>query len=110
MTLQYDGSDFAGWQAQPGLRTVQGTLEGALQNILGVPVRIHGAGRTDAGVHAAGQVAHVDVEGGPPPTRLPLALNRALPPDVRVLGASPAPDGFHARTSSVFKEYHYTVL
>lgn len=110
LTLAYDGTDFHGWQIQAGsgLRSVQGCLEEALSRICDAPVRAHGSGRTDAGVHALGQVAHADV----PESRTGLdwrkALNALLPDDVSVLDARPAPDGFHARLSAVSKTYTYS--
>lgn len=110
VTLAYDGTDFLGWQAQrPGSgRTVQGTLEEALERLAGGrPVSVAGAGRTDAGVHALGQVASFDFPRGLDPAALQTALNGNLPEDVRVLFAAPAPPGFHARRSAVSKLYRY---
>ena len=80
MTVAYDGTDFSGWQVQPHRRTVQGALEEALGQTLGGPVRVFGAGRTDAGVHALGQVAHFDAPDDLAPERLAAALNSRLPP------------------------------
>ena len=107
LRLAYDGTRYAGWQVQPGLPTVQGELEAALQRLLGRPVRVTGSGRTDAGVHALGQVAHFDDPRGLPLERLALALNAHLPPDVRVLRAAAVPDGFHARHDARDKTYVY---
>jgi tRNA pseudouridine38-40 synthase len=110
ITLAYDGTDFAGWQAQDpqATRTVQGTLEGALGRLAGGSrVVVAGAGRTDAGVHALGQVASFALEKPMPPAELQRALNALLPDDVRVLDAAPAPDGFHARKSAFSKLYRY---
>jgi tRNA pseudouridine38-40 synthase len=110
LTLEYDGTGFSGWARQPGLRTVEGTLRGALD---AVNPRWHGlavAGRTDTGVHATGQVASLEVEGGPPPERTAEALNAALPEDLAVVGAEGAPDGFHARFSALSRSYRYRVL
>ncbi len=111
VTLAYDGTDFLGWQRQGApSRTVQGELETALARLAGGPrVVVTGAGRTDAGVHALGQVASFDLPrevGGP---ELRRALNGLLPGDVRVLEASLAPEGFHARRSAVSKLYRYTL-
>jgi tRNA pseudouridine38-40 synthase len=110
ITLAYDGTDFAGWQAQgpKAARTVQGTLEAALGRLArGGRVAVAGAGRTDAGVHALGQVASFALEKELPPAELQRALNALLPDDVRVLGAELAPDGFHARKSALSKLYRY---
>ena len=107
MTVSYDGTDFSGWQVQPGRRTVQGCLEEALSDTLGLEVRVMGAGRTDAGVHALGQVAHFDGPAGLPPERLLAALNTRLPPDVRVRALADAPPGFHALHSARDKTYVY---
>jgi tRNA pseudouridine38-40 synthase len=105
LLLEYDGSDFAGWAVQPGLRSVQGVLEEALATLLPEPVALTVAGRTDAGVHARGQVA--GHPGQPAPAD---ALNGLLPPDVRVLASDPAPDGFDARGDARSRTYRYRVL
>ncbi len=110
VTLAYDGTDFLGWQLQrPGAgRTVQGVLEEALGRLAGgARVAVLGAGRTDAGVHALGQVASFDLPRGLPAEELQRALNGLLPEDVRVLEAAPAPPGFHPRKSAVTKVYRY---
>lgn len=107
MTVAYDGTDFSGWQVQPGLRTVQGCLEEALERTVGEPVRIFGSGRTDAGVHALGQVAHFDAPTSLSPERLLAALNSRLPPDVRVRRLDEAPADFHALGSARDKTYVY---
>jgi len=107
LTLAYDGTDFAGWQVQPDQRTVQGTVEAALASLLGQPLRVHGSGRTDAGVHALGQVAHFDDPEGWALERLRSALNATLPADVRVLAAAEAAPDFHALHSSRRKSYVY---
>jgi tRNA pseudouridine38-40 synthase len=118
LDLSYDGSDFAGWASQPGLRTVQGTLEAALGTVLRCePPRLTVAGRTDAGVHARGQVAHLDVaeeewdaargrldDSG---TALVRRLAGVLPADLVVHRVAPAPPGFDARFSAVFRRYVY---
>jgi tRNA pseudouridine38-40 synthase len=110
VTLAYDGTDFLGWQLQRpgGGRTVQGALEEALGRLAGGGrVAVHGAGRTDAGVHALGQVASFDLPREIDADELQRALNGLLPEDVRVLEAAPAPPGFHARKSAVSKVYRY---
>lgn len=116
LDLAYLGTFFEGWQAQETLRdgvrprTVQGVLEESLKEILGVDVRVHGAGRTDSGVHADAQTAHFDLPAGAsrlPVTNLPRALNARLPWDVRVLAASEVPPDFHARRSAAGKVYVY---
>ena len=115
LDLAYDGTDFFGWADQPGLRTVQGTLEEAIATICRLPAlgRLTVAGRTDAGVHARGQVAHLDlpteVVTVVPPDRLRQRLARLLPDDVRVRRVSVAPDGFDARFSAIWRRYAYRV-
>ncbi len=110
LTLEYDGTDFRGWQLQAeGQRTVQGVVEAAIERVTGTFCRIHGAGRTDAGVHAQGQVASVRI-----PTRLGTddlrrALNANLPADVAVVDAAEVDDAFHARFSALGKVYRYRV-
>jgi tRNA pseudouridine38-40 synthase len=111
LTIEYDGGGFHGWARQPGQRTVEGALRDALDVIYpggwdGLAV----AGRTDRGVHATGQVASVTVTGGAPAARAAEALNTALPPDVSVLAAEDAPEGFHARFSASARSYRYLVL
>jgi tRNA pseudouridine38-40 synthase len=107
LTLEYDGTDFAGWQVQPGQRTVQRTLEDALCRLLGGAVSVEGAGRTDAGAHALGQVASLVLATSIPADRLALALNRLLPEDVKVLSSAEVPPDFHARFSAKGKVYRY---
>jgi tRNA pseudouridine38-40 synthase len=111
VTLAYDGTDFAGWQVQAdatGARTVQGVLESALARLAGeARVAVTGAGRTDAGVHALGQVASFDLPRAMDDDALARALNGLLPDDVRVLAAAQAPAGFDARRSAVSKLYRY---
>jgi tRNA pseudouridine38-40 synthase len=105
LDLEYDGGGFSGWARQPGLRTVQDELETALETILRREVGVTVAGRTDAGVHARGQVA--SHEGDPAPAS---ALNAVLPPDVRVLSSVEAPGGFDARADAVSRTYRYRVF
>jgi tRNA pseudouridine38-40 synthase len=109
LTIAYDGSPFAGWAAQPGLRTVQGELEAALERILGGRVGLTVAGRTDAGVHAWGQVASFDLDREPPPALL-RSLNALLPPEISVFEAEPAPDGFDARRDARARTYCYWIV
>ena len=110
LTLEYDGAGFRGWARQPGERTVEGALRDALDAVLPRWDGLAVAGRTDAGVHATGQVASLDAEGGPPPERLAEALNTVLPADVAVVAAAEAPPSFHARFSAIGRSYRYVVL
>jgi tRNA pseudouridine38-40 synthase len=110
LTLAYDGTDFRGWQVQPGERTVQGELQAALGRICGESPLPQGSGRTDAGVHALGQVASFALATPIPAENLQRALNRTLPPAIRVLEARTAPGTFHARHSAVAKTYEYRVF
>ncbi len=109
LTIEYDGTGFAGWQVQPGMRTVQGVLEEAFARLEGVPVGVHGAGRTDSGVHATGQVAHVETGLALPADRIAGALNARLPDDVRVRSVEEAPEGFNARFSATRRSYTYVM-
>jgi tRNA pseudouridine38-40 synthase len=109
LTLEYDGSGFRGWAAQPGLRTVEGELRSALGQLYGRFDNLAVAGRTDTGVHATGQVASVDVAGGPPPERAAEALNALLPDDVAAIASAEAPAGFHARHSARARSYRYRI-
>lgn len=110
LRLEYDGTGFRGWARQPGERTVEGALREALDAVFPRWDGLAVAGRTDAGVHATGQVASVDAEGGPPAERTAEALNAALPDDVAVLEAEEAPEAFHARFSARARSYRYRVL
>ncbi len=108
LTVSYDGTDFSGWQRQSGDRSVQAELERALGRMHGHPVRVTGAGRTDAGVHAAGQVAHFHTDiARIPAERFATALAKMLPPDVRVLRAEEADPDFHARYDARLRRYKY---
>jgi len=109
LTLEYDGSSFLGWAAQPGQRTVESVLESALSSAFPVATRLAVAGRTDRGVHALGQVASVEVEGGPPSERAAEALNALLPRDVAVVSVEPAEPDFHARHSARARSYRYRI-
>ncbi len=110
LIIEYDGTPFCGWQIQDNGASVQGALEDAVKAICGEHVRVHGAGRTDAGVHAEGQVASVQLQREIAPQRLRAAINGNLPSDVRVLFADIAPDDFHARYSARSKTYVYRVV
>jgi tRNA pseudouridine38-40 synthase len=110
LTLEYDGTGFRGWARQPGERTVEAALRDALDAVVPGWSGLAVAGRTDAGVHATGQVASLDVDGGPPAERLAQALNTTLPHDVAVVAAEEAPEGFHARFSATARSYRYVVL
>jgi tRNA pseudouridine38-40 synthase len=110
LTIQYDGTEFHGWQMQGGLRTVQGELTRALCLLDGREVLVQGAGRTDAGVHAAGQVASVRLEREFEPLKLRAAINGNLARDARVVEAAIVPDDFHARFSARGKTYLYRIF
>jgi tRNA pseudouridine38-40 synthase len=109
LTLEYDGTEFRGWARQPGLRTVEGVVRDALDAVYPRWGGLAVAGRTDTGVHATGQVASLDVEGGPPLERAADALNAALPDDVAVIEAGEAAGDFHARFSARARSYRYLV-
>jgi tRNA pseudouridine38-40 synthase len=114
LIVAYVGTDFAGWQIQesstlPRPRTVQGELEKAVARVSGVQVRVHGAGRTDSGVHADAQVAHLDVPASPRPVNWLRAFERFLPPDLSVMQVEEAPESFHARFDATGKEYAYAL-
>lgn len=110
LLLQYDGTDFHGWQIQEGRRTVQGELTQALSLIDGRSVNVHGSGRTDAGVHAEGQVASVQIQREITTTKLRSAINGNIGRDVRVLSVETVPDDFHARYSALGKTYVYRIV
>lgn len=110
LTLSYDGTPFHGWQVQPGLATVQGSLAGALERVTGERVLPQGSGRTDAGVHALAQVASFALEAPVPAANLLRALNHALPPSIRVLAAEQVDPSFHARHSARCKTYEYRLF
>jgi tRNA pseudouridine38-40 synthase len=108
--VAYDGGPFAGWQSQKHGNTIQDHLERAFQRVNNAPVRVHGAGRTDAGVHALGQCAHVDVTNERLiPSRWIAALNSNLPPEIRVLRCQRVTKNFHARYSALGKIYRYRI-
>src|SRR2546421_6016045 len=109
LTLEYDGTGFRGWAAQPGKRTVEGVLREALGAAFGSVAALAVAGRTDTGVHALAQVASVEVDGGPPPDHAVEALNTRLPDDIAVVRAEEAAPDFHARHSALARSYRYRV-
>jgi tRNA pseudouridine38-40 synthase len=109
LTVAYDGAAFHGWARQPGLRTVEGELRRALDELYGSVAELAVAGRTDTGVHALANVVSAEVEGGAPPERAPEALNALLPPDVAVVGAEETAPGFHARFDARSRSYRYRV-
>ncbi len=109
LKLAYDGTDFSGWQAQPGQRTVQGVLQEAWHEITGETVRVTATSRTDAGVHAYGQIVGVTTESQLVPDRLLGGLNAKLPADVVLRSVEPAYDGFHATHDAICKRYRYRI-
>ena len=109
LVVQYDGSDYVGWQRQGKGESVQGLIEQALAKIDGAPVTLHGAGRTDAGVHAVGQVASARIDSPLEDRRLARALNAHLPEAIRVTELTTVPDDFHARFSATAKTYEYRI-
>lgn len=109
LTLAYDGTDYHGWQVQPGRPTIQGELAAALERVTGERILPQGSGRTDTGVHARAQVASFSMAAPIPPENLLRALNRKLPLAIRVLSAEHAPPGFHARHSARAKTYEYRI-
>ncbi|MBQ8081293.1 MAG: tRNA pseudouridine(38-40) synthase TruA [Clostridia bacterium] len=109
LDVSYDGTAYCGWQRQSNGPSVQQTLEETLSVLLGTEIKVTGASRTDAGVHALGQRAHFDAETGIPAEKLPFALNTMLPPDIRALRGQLVPDSFHARFSVSGKTYTYRI-
>jgi len=107
--VSYDGTDFSGWQVQPGLPTVQGLLQDVLTQIEGSSVHVTGSGRTDAGVHALAQVASFDLHNPIPPDNLRRAINRLLPPEIRIVQVEDATPDFHARYHASAKTYEYRI-
>ena len=107
--VAYDGTNFHGWQVQPGLVTIQGELERILGEMEGKPVKVHGSGRTDAGVHALEQVAAFSFENPIPPANLRRAVNRLLPPAIRIVEAREVHAGFHPRFDARARRYRYTL-
>ena len=109
IVLEYDGSRFGGWQLQKNATTIQGKLEEALGRVLGEKVRVHGAGRTDAGVHALGQVAHFEIKNSLPLKNIQAGGNRYLPPEIVIRRIETAPPDFHARYRAREKIYRYLI-
>jgi tRNA pseudouridine38-40 synthase len=109
LTLEYDGTDFHGWAAQPGVRTVEGVVADALRSLFSEVEKLAVAGRTDTGVHALGNVVSADVAGGPPVERVPEALSALLPEDVAAVAAEEAESDFHARHSARSRSYRYRI-
>ncbi|MBQ1258043.1 MAG: tRNA pseudouridine synthase A, partial [Clostridia bacterium] len=110
LTIEYDGTAYAGWQRQENAMAVQQVVEDALSKLTKSKVVISGASRTDAGVHALGQVAHFDTESRIPPDKYCYALNTMLPADIRISASEEAPEDFHARFSTAGKLYRYQIL
>src|SRR5262249_15199660 len=110
LTLEYDGSAYFGWQLQTGQDSIQGRLESALAQIFGVQIQVHGSGRTDAGVHARGQVAAVQLPRHFDTAELKRALNALLPVDIAVIAGEPAADSFDPRRDARSRVYEYRVL
>ncbi len=108
--VEYDGTNYHGWQLQKDLPTIQGSIELALGRILGTPTRVHGAGRTDAGVHAIGQVAHFSADWPHSAEELRKGCNALLPKDIVLRRLEPAGDDFHARHSARSKLYEYQIF
>jgi tRNA pseudouridine38-40 synthase len=109
LIIAYDGRAYSGWQSQRSANTIQDILEKAFQKVAGRHIAVHGAGRTDAGVHALGQCAHADVFATMNPVQWQRALNANLPPTIRVMKSSPAVPGFHAHFSAKAKVYRYLI-
>jgi tRNA pseudouridine38-40 synthase len=110
LTLAYDGTDFSGWQIQPGQATIQGALTDVLENLTQQRLSIHGAGRTDAGVHAAGQVANFKTQAELTPGEFQRAFNALLPASIRVVAAEEVGSDFHARWNAAAKTYRYRIF
>jgi tRNA pseudouridine38-40 synthase len=108
LVIQYLGTHFHGWQWQPNQRTVQQELARAIESVLEAPVSLHGAGRTDTGVHAAAQVAHFDQVSEIPPSKWAAILNSRLPDDIIIRGSAPVSPTWHARFSALWRRYRYT--
>jgi tRNA pseudouridine38-40 synthase len=109
LVIQYLGTRFHGWQRQPHHRSVQADIEQAIEAVVGYPVTLHGAGRTDTGVHAAAQVAHFEVASPIPPARWASVLNARLPDDVLIRGSAAVSSSWHARFSALWRRYRYTL-
>ena len=107
LVIEYDGSEFSGWQVQPGYRTVQGEIESALRNLMQEQIRINGAGRTDAGVHALGQVANFHSMSSLYPSQIQKGLNGIMPEDIRILDVKECDRTFNARSKATGRTYRY---
>ena len=110
LVLEYDGTNYNGWQTQPNQPTVQATVENALTKLTKTPIQLIGAGRTDSGVHAEGQVANFHTTSQMPPTAFQKGLNATLPRDIVVCSVTEMPADFHARFSATSRRYRYTIL
>jgi tRNA pseudouridine38-40 synthase len=110
ITVSYDGTDYHGWQVQPGLATIQGVIESVLAEIESAEVKVEGSGRTDAGVHALAQVAAFSLANPIPTANLEKAMNRQLPRDIRILSAKETHENFHPRFDATAKTYEYRIL
>ena len=109
LKIEYDGTAYGGWQRLKNAPSIQQTIEEALERALGCSCRVIGAGRTDAGVHAYGQVAHLDIETKIPADRFSYILNQKLPDDIRIVQSWQAAENFHARRDAIGKHYRYTI-
>lgn len=109
ITIAYDGFDYSGWQVQPGMKTIQGELEKCFHRLTGETIKVHGSGRTDQGVHAVGQVAHLDLPANLPKNKIVQAANSLLPSAIRLMRVGAAKETFHARRDAVSKEYRYFI-
>lgn len=110
LTVAYDGTEFRGWSRNKGQRTVQSTLKEAVRRVSGEEIEIIGASRTDGGAHAKGQVCHFDCDKGVPPEKWSYALNKVLPPDIRVMKSSRVADDFSSRFSAIDRFYRYRIM
>jgi len=110
ITIEYDGTNYHGWQRQKNALTIQQLIEESIQKVTGVKAKLIGSGRTDTGVHALGQRANFKTETNIPADRIPLALNGHLPPDIRIINAVEAQPDFHARYDVIGKKYRYRIF
>ncbi|RNC79722.1 MAG: tRNA pseudouridine(38-40) synthase TruA [Balneola sp.] len=110
LTIEYDGTNFSGWQVQPEARTVEGELEEAFSKVVQQPIDLIGQGRTDAGVHALGQIAHIDLPEGTDPDKLIFSANRIVSEEVFIHSIEEVTPAFHARFDATFREYEYQLI
>jgi len=110
LILEYDGTDFHGWQFQPGLRTIQDEIERSLKKIFNQEINVVGSGRTDSGVHAMGQVANFSIDSAMTPEKIRAALNGTFPKDVRVMAVEEVPENFNSRYAAIRRHYRYTII